>query len=462
MQKLFLKDYQIQIKGIVISLLCFLFCWVTFYPGYMSYDSFQQYLIGKSLVFNDWHPPIMSWVWSILNFFFKGPSGMLAMNLFLLWLSLFLLWNVYRAKKYSFLFLLLGLSPQVINLSGVLWKDVGLAFSLILVFAIGLYRRSSFNIAIIILLLFYSLNLRYNSIFAVIPILFFIIKCWLPYFSNIKTIFLSLLLSGLILYIGQYFNYEILKSERVSPVNFIMIDDLANLSIKYDKSLIPNIDIQDIKRCSSYEIGFTKEFGRAYCIIPGFPPPYSGVIRAGSPLTNVWIAAILDHPLDYLKFRFSAFSYFIRSPLAPPYAYWFPEIMTNNEGFKTERNGLTIVFEKYIQYFADVTPWLFKPYWWIYISITALLLTMMCEVNKQIFAAQSLLVSSLIYIFGYFPVVGLADFRYIYWSTLASSVAILLMLVDGHFKYTSLGKLLFLLFCSVTSILVFTYFYVLF
>jgi hypothetical protein len=47
-----------------------------FYPGYLSPDSLVQLSQGRSGVFNDWHPPVMSWLWGIFDRMIPGPLAM--------------------------------------------------------------------------------------------------------------------------------------------------------------------------------------------------------------------------------------------------------------------------------------------------------------------------------------------------------------------------------------------------
>ncbi len=58
-----------KIKAFWLLAFCGLILWVAFYPGFMSHDSIVQFGMSKSLNFNDWHPPIMAWVWSVVGFF---------------------------------------------------------------------------------------------------------------------------------------------------------------------------------------------------------------------------------------------------------------------------------------------------------------------------------------------------------------------------------------------------------
>lgn len=71
--------FALALAGFVISLLAF-------WPGFMEFDSFDQYAqaIGKEQL-NDWHPVILVFVWKLLIFVHDGPQLMLLLQLLLYW-----------------------------------------------------------------------------------------------------------------------------------------------------------------------------------------------------------------------------------------------------------------------------------------------------------------------------------------------------------------------------------------
>src|SRR5438270_9612044 len=63
----------IVMLGITFTVYCY-------YPGNMSSDSLDQYTQGRTGMFNDWHPPVMSYLWSLMDKVIPGPAGMLIFN----------------------------------------------------------------------------------------------------------------------------------------------------------------------------------------------------------------------------------------------------------------------------------------------------------------------------------------------------------------------------------------------
>ena len=61
---------------------------LSFYPGYMSYDSLAQLAQARLGIYHDWHPPLMGWIWGILDRGIPGPAGMLLLHNAIFWAGL--------------------------------------------------------------------------------------------------------------------------------------------------------------------------------------------------------------------------------------------------------------------------------------------------------------------------------------------------------------------------------------
>jgi len=417
-------------KYIIFGLLavCWLLFWTAFYPGFMSHDSINQFGMSKSLHFNDWHPPIMSWVWSIVGFFFDGPSGMLALHQTLVWMSVYIWWNSYRDRSFSWLIFAIPFLPWVLNFAGVLWKDVGLGFSLFALSGLALRTPTPLKISLASILVFYSINLRYNAIFAVFPLLILLTYRWLENPSKVKALMISLFTIALSTFSGRFFNESVLNTVKTKPANYFMVDDLSYLSIKNNESFLPGIGIDEIKECATFEIGKNKLVGRIFCLMG--QPSYNKAAPLTSELKSIWLEKIFRRPIDYLQFRIAAFSYLLRKPTDSPYYFWHPGIDENSFGIKHSPNGLTLVAERFVKYAAMAASFFFKPYWWLQSSLLMLALTLIFVRTKSVTTAQALLISSSSYIVGYIPLTPLADFRYIYWSVIATTISFLILCLD--------------------------------
>nr|VFJ98839.1 MAG: hypothetical protein BECKLFY1418A_GA0070994_10897 [Candidatus Kentron sp. LFY] len=426
MRSLFEKTRSVEFYALLFVSMGFFVCWVAFYPGFMTLDSLDQYEMSKSLLFSDWHPPIMSWVWSILNFFFEGPSGLLALHLFMLWFALYIWWYSYKQMRFSWLILLIGYLPWVINFSGVLLKDVGMAFSILLLLGLGLFQPSRIKFFFAFGLLFYAINVRHNAIFAVIPVVIFLMIKWFPKLPIWKSILFSFAVIFITIVAGYLFNYHLLDSERTKPSSFMIIDDLVYLSVKKEKSLIPGISLEELQACANRETGQTKLLNKASCLSQR--PSYKNPISAD--LEKIWINHIVDSPLDYIRFRLAAFSYLIRSPDDKPYFIWHHGIDENRQGLKAEKNRLTFIIKHSVRIPSKIFRFLFKPYWWLWLAFIVLFISLLLKPTSSTRVAQVLLISALLYMLGYIPITQMADFRYVYWSVISITLALFLLIIE--------------------------------
>lgn len=448
MNNQYLPRRNIDVAKLVIVAIGFFISLAAFFPGFMSNDSLVQYSESKTLIFKDWHPPIMSWLWSILNLPFDGPEGLLIFNLLLLWGSLYIWHEHFSDKKYAWLILLIGFFPWVINFSGVLWKDVGMAFALLLISSIGMSKVSTGRFFSLLVVLFYAINLRYNAIFPAIPLLLLITANWFPRHSAIKLVILP---AGILIFtviVGGWFNSHVINSIKTKPSNYMLVDDLAHLSLTAKKSLIPGVALEDIQYCSTYEINHNKLVGRHFCLKNRESYIASNPLNAE--LKKIWVAEVIKHPIEYISFRLAAFSYLLRTPDDDPYYIWHHGIDENKMGIKQKKNGLTILVDKLVHGTAQAAPFIFKPYWWLWFSSLLLLTTFVTKQNASTRTIQALLVSSLLYILSYIPSTPMADFRYIYWSVISTTLAGILLIVDRpELRVSSTKRKVFLGFIAI-------------
>lgn len=417
-----------MLAALAIALAGILFARAAFFPGFMSYDSFMQFSQSQSLRFDDWHPPVMSWAWSLLNKVSHGPEGMLHFHLLLLWAALLLWYRAYRNHGLAWLIPAIGLLPWVLNFAGVLWKDVGMAFALLMLAALAAGRMTAPRALAAALLLFYAVNLRYNAVFAAVPVLLLLAARWFPARSLARTGGAALAMLAVALVAGNLFTYRVLDAERTRPVNFMLVDDLSYLSLKEQRSLLPGITLARIQDCALREISQTRLLARSFCL--------KGAAAAGQPdplkadLGARWKEAVLRNPGAYLELRMAAFVFLLRSPEAAPFYYWHPGVDENALGIRQQPGAATALLARSVEWTAGTAPFLFKPYWWLCAAVLLLAGSALLRADRTVRTVQALLASAILYILGYFPITPMADLRYVYWSMLATTLAALLLLVD--------------------------------
>jgi hypothetical protein len=220
----------------------------------------------------------------------------------------------------------------------------------------------------------------------------------------------------------------VLNATKTKPSNYMLVDDLAYLSLTAKKSFIPGISFEDIQSCSIEEKGGNKLVGKITCLSKRESYIASNPLNAE--LKSIWAAEVIKQPFEYIGYRLAAFSYLLRSPDDEPYYIWHPGIIKNQMEIKQKKNGLTVLVDNLVHGAARVFPFVFKPYWWLWFSSLLLLTTFVTERNASTRTIQALLVSSLLYILSYIPTTPMADFRYIYWSVIATTLAGVLFIID--------------------------------
>lgn len=415
-----------QLRPLFWSVAGFALFAIACYPGFMSVDSLEQYRQAHTLKFADGHPPVMAWLWSRLNMLLDGPQSLLFFHLGTLWTGLYIWFRNAGGHRAAKWFIALGFLPWVANFEGVLWKDMGMAFSLLL--AIGLLSRkepTKPQIFAALGLLLYAFMVRGNAPAALLPVIWYASGRIFPSLSGRVRIAISVLSLVLMFVFLNIFNYQFLKAEKNHMASYMMVDDLVHFSAVAGSSLLPRVDTQTVVECSKEEIGGTKLVGRLFCLTtkPAYlavaPIPYEEIKTA-------WVTAIKSDPLEYAKFRFDAYLYLLRDPFERPYIHTFSGISANDIGLSQKDNIATAILKGYVNVTAHLAPFLFKPYWWLILGLVFLGATLGMRGDKDSLSLMRiLLASALLYMLSYIPLTPMADFRYVYWSTLAISLAVI-------------------------------------
>ena len=156
------------------------------YPGFMCYDAVNQILEAREGVFSDWHPPLVAIIWRVTDRILPGPSGMLLLQLGLVWTGAGLVFHAffkpYAAKFAAPILWFLLFFPPLFGISGAVLKDVLMWGALFSAFGIAGHikihnqhspRFTALLFALTILGLWLAILLRHNAFFATIPIISF-------------------------------------------------------------------------------------------------------------------------------------------------------------------------------------------------------------------------------------------------------------------------------------------------
>src|SRR6266852_572505 len=154
------------------------------FPGAANDDSNSQYAQAVDQRFNDWHPPIMAWLWSVFRLLADGNGPMFCFHVACYWLGFGLIAVALgRARRplAAWGIIGVGLFPPFLMMNIDILKDVGLAVTFLAAFAaLFWYRiedRRAPTVVIVIssVLLFYGTLVRSNAVFGVVPLLAYLI-----------------------------------------------------------------------------------------------------------------------------------------------------------------------------------------------------------------------------------------------------------------------------------------------
>jgi hypothetical protein len=413
------------IVGLVLISLCF-------YPGYMSPDSVDQLRQARTHAFDDWHPPMMSLVWWVVERVIPGPFGMLILHNVLFWGGLALI--VYFTPLPSFLavaaILLIGLFPPVFALLGTIWKDVGMAASLLLGYALILYadRRSSRTALMLgVGSLFYATAVRHNAVAATLPIALWSGFVAYRLFGRLGHHVLLSLCFGISTFIGvslaAFQANHALTTIETYPFQQTLMHDLVAVSLKANTLYLPTYLVTDSLTASDlaliYRPDDVNSLWRSHPSIILSPTSNRAHI---SELVNTWRDVIPGHMSQYLQHRWDVLSGQLgigRETVCLP--YW-DGISDNVYGLEFHRSVMNeVLMTSYLAPIKDSL--LFRG--WFYVAVNASLVCL-CLVRRSHYGIGPMVLvgSGLCYAAAYFLIGnGGCGFRLNWWTVVSVLVA---------------------------------------
>ncbi len=412
---------------------------LTFYPGSMSVDSWQQFNQAVSRSYDDVHPPIMAWVWRYLLWIKKGPEPMLSLNVGMFWTGLFLIWyQLIKQKCHSYLLIpLLGFMPPVLGMIGVIWKDISLGSSLVLVVSLLGYQSKFMNIRkiLIVILLFYATAVRHNAVAMTLP--FFLISCLVlkgQLYKGLtqeffKSVFCGVKLLVGCLVVGFGLTRVILKPQKsdIYP-SFIFFHDLSYIGAKLDLELVPESFWTSYY--SKEQVGKAlKDLRASDGFIYSKEAPFK-IIHDPLEIENikrVWMKNIIDHFSIYLELRTQLFN------------------SLNSIGFDQCRVCHFYIPNEFGGGIDKMAPWrsylernlsqiaaktLFYSGWfYLLLGIMGLVATYLIQ-GEWFIISFCILISSIFYNLSFFMTTVTCDFRYLWPSTVLTLLGVMLILAD--------------------------------
>jgi hypothetical protein len=428
-----------RLVGYLVCVVGFGLTLVAFYPGLMSPDSIASLNEGRSGIIYDQNSPIMSYVWGRLDNLIPGPGLMLIFQLGIFWSAVATLWEVVSRESLAlgFAFVLFPFLPHVLSQLPVIWKDVAMAITLFLAVALiyaAQERRSKAALLLSVVFLFLGASFRLNAFPAVLPIVVFATFVGASLFelqSTLRTRMLAAVACFAFILVSAYGAQWAVTGGRSShPFQFVMLYDLSAISIADGTPMFPtyiadseNFSMESVARnYSTTSVGNLVYVGQA---IDG-PPPLTVVEDAEKigDLRSTWLSSILAQPGPYLLHRAAVFAKLIGLSRSVSFQYWDLDLTKNPAEFTISKNVAGRILTGYFRLFQrPAMQTFFRGVIWIAVGIYLLYRGYRSGFAGDWAFVGVLVASSLLYMFSYFVVAPAADYRYIYWPAIASTVA---------------------------------------
>lgn len=412
---------------VVLAFLGLIITLRAFFPGLVTSDALDQYQQATTFIFTDWHPPIMSFIWAFTNDWIPGPFGMLLLECFMYWGGLLLLSLSIpqEHRKLSIAVVIVGFMPFTVGTLSHIWKDV--LHAVIWLFAVGVIcaacsREEGRTKKLLLLagfLLFIGNMLRFNAIFGLIPLVWLLFnKSKLDAWKKWAIIFF--LFPILTISLNAAFNYGLLQSSKSRVYQSLIIFDIGGISHFSGKDYFKeDWDNSEKNKVLStcYNASAWDDYAWGPCSFVLKKVQASGSWNDGS-LMKKWIGAIYHEPVAYLKHRYENYM----KLLWHPNSVLDDQTTENSLGFKYEKTGMFRALQVTTELFKNTI--IFQPGFWL---IASFLFSLYGLFTRKSFARDVFLalnISSFLYLLGYFFVGVASDYRYAYWSILATSASV--------------------------------------
>jgi hypothetical protein len=400
-----------------------------FFPGYFTYDSRAVYGDMQAGTPGDWQSPVMGVLWRLVDPISPGPGSLFLVIAGLYWLGFGLLGLglVRRSPWLGLLAPAAGLLPSSFDLLSMIWRDLLLGGAW-LVAAAGLYatRDSRWRIAMQVLaavLVLFGVLLRPNAVAAAPLLLFY--AAWPDSFRWRRALLLYLpAVFGCVLLIQTVY-YGVIGARRDNPAHSLLVFDLGGISHFTGENQFP-VTWTETENRLLLETCYDPVRWDNYWTIPPCDFVMQRLERPddvvfGTPrLGEAWRAALLSHPLAWLRHRLTYWATFVagsrnlvietrdvRDPASTPLAASRP-------------------FQTFIDWhlLIERSP-LFRPLLWLLLAAAAVALLWRRRETAQGAFVVATGGSGIFYVASFGLVGVAADFRYAFWCVLAGVAAAL-------------------------------------
>jgi len=406
------------------------------FPGKMMNDSVNQYAEAVSGRFTDWHPPVMAWLWSVLRHLHDGPAPLLVLHLVTFWAGVGLIADAARRlghRRAAVLIVLAGAFPPFIFMNANVIKDVGMAASLLAGIGIVFWwrsqaRRMPLTVIMLAAALFaYGLLVRTNAVFAIGPLLVYALAParWLRTF---RLGVAACVVAGVAVPVSHQVNRVLFDPAPREAVNSLLLYDIIGVAAHTgDTALVEpraTLDLYDLRQCyTPFWWDSFSSWGPCGALVRR---PDADRAAYGNGLAAQWLDTVREHPLAYLQHRLKHFNSELFFAVPLKHLRLTPEYRGDNPRFEPYEmfSPANVRFD-----IVRKNPAVWPVTWLVWGAVLLVFLARRTP-TPAVLLARALVMSALAYSAAYFVIGVATDFRYHYWSMLATMIATLLVLPD--------------------------------
>ena len=398
-----------------------------FYPGFMSYDTLHALRGARNGVTDSTWPPMVSYVWRVVDIVSPNPAAMYFSQVFLLFFSIFIAVFLFTKKiRYATAFLLVYLIiPVVLGTVAVIWKDVLMAAFFLAGFTVIVSMRFVINrwgfvflSLLAVFLIFLGVCSRHNAITGAVPLLFYLafVVCsrvlkrpmhlWIGVFLLGLTITSTVFVTK-----TQLDNYSLpglvkINNSTNRALQTVRVLDVAGASLCAGRNLFadmaPNLSLAEIR--SEYD--------------PRHVNLSSGLLaRVGidNRINKIWLDVAVHHPICFFDHKFQLTKYMIGANKGVQFLITAPSVDKNEYGYSLSESSLRDSVVAYIVH-ASQLPFL-KP-WFLYL-ISISFFAYMVRVRALTAGYLTIFLSAIFYFAGLVVFGNSADARLPFYTTTA-------------------------------------------
>ncbi len=400
-----------------------------FWPGWMSFDSGDQYAQVLSGHYNDVHPPLMAAIWALTNRIVPGPGGIFAVHALAFWIGLVATLALrLRGWRLALIALSIGVWPPIALMLGHVWKDVGMTAALLIATAAAMHWRrdgSRYGWVLAYAALMVAAAYRHNAIAACLPLLALLFrrdtkKPW-------GGVILRFAVAALALFATPSLLTRIIGAEHKLAWPAIAIFDIAAVSIATDQQRVPleisapSLTVSDLKthfkpwaNPSVFETGKIKL---------SFFVPYGP--RERNAVAGAWWRAVREQPKAWFAHRARLSKYLLFGPPAeaPRELVIVPLMLLPPDANLSIAPANNLLLRHQVA-FAD--RWWRSPLFWAapYLLLGLVVAVVVWRNPKRWQPALILCASAWAYVLPLALIAGAAEARYLLWTQVITLICV--------------------------------------